>query len=118
MSSDECDAIIELAEEKGLKEPSAVFRNLKLPEQPDHSAFDKWDWDLDGSLSSDEVFNLFTITSTSIFLVILLRFCLSFFSTYVSDDSSWLLWLHFSFQVSSIDEIKHLLFTKDDFVQM
>lgn len=56
---------MELAEEKGMKQPTAVAKELNLPEDNDHFSFDKWDEDLDGSLSPDEVFN----TSQSIFIL-------------------------------------------------
>ena len=58
LNEDECEAIIELAEEKGMKKPAATVNDLKLPQRNDHSAFDKWDKDLDGFLSKEEVFDL------------------------------------------------------------
>ena len=56
LSEDECDAIVQLAKEKGMKQPTAAIKNLNLPKGNDHSAFDKWDKNLDGSLSNEEVF--------------------------------------------------------------
>ena len=56
LSDDECDAIIELAKEKGMKKAAITVKDLNLPNGNSHLVFDKWDKNLDGSLSIEEVF--------------------------------------------------------------
>ena len=56
LSHDECDAIIELAKEKGMKQATTAAKDLNLPNRNSHLVFDKWDRNLDGSLSNEEVF--------------------------------------------------------------
>ena len=55
LDSDECDAIIQLAKEKGMKQAAPTIKRINLPEKDSHQYFDMWDKDLDGFLTKEEV---------------------------------------------------------------